>query len=537
MVLAKSQSRSSLKKRVALIFVALGIITLFALSSTNNTVLAYEGSLLSVISGKTASASDPVTPIQHIIFIINENHAFDNFFGTFPNLPSSYALNLTTCMPYTTTQTTKEPCEVPFNADSMPQIQETDQCHTSECAVPAYDDGKMNGFYQEDTNRTMAYYDGNGIPQLWDLASYFDMNYNFFSSAMSYSEPNHLYAVAANSPLTEDIDSIAPLNLTYPEIGTAMTNAGVTWGYFQYNWNDSMDCTGNYTSQPALFTNTDYDGYWEGEAQFRAVQNTVIECSSLGNIKDFENALATNALPQVSFVIPEPSESGHPAQGTLQSNQQFITSVVNDIEQSSVWPHSVTFVTWDDYGGYYDGVVPVQLDEFGDGFRVPLIAISPYSIHGALIGGCSTGQTTECSPTYSYYNNYTNVHGTTNQDDFSAFLSTIEYNWGVKPIATRDAEEPNLFYMLNFSQPELPALYFNPNYSLAEYPISACESDGGCQFGTPFPPSPLSMAPNSNFISISSSGRIYSVYNATTPPWVESNALAAAYAGNGDPDD
>jgi phospholipase C len=519
-----------MSKKIILVTVAVLIAIMIGITNLNAGVQAYDQQL-----SRTVSATNPATPIQHIIFVINENHPFDNMFGTYPNLPAGYSLNLATCMPYKTTQ--KTPCEKPFNADNMPQIQGTDQCHGSKCAVPAYNNGLMNGFYQEDGSRTMAYYDGNGLPKVWDLASYFDLNYNFFSSAMSYSEPNHLYAVAANSPKIEDIEGIAPLNLTYPEIGTAMTNAGVTWGYFQYNWNDPKDCTGNYNAQSGLFTGAGGDGYWEGEAQFRAVQNTAIECSSLGNIKDFENALFTNTLPQVSFVIPEPSDSGHPGQGTWQSNQQFVTSVVNDIEQSSIWAHSVTYVTWDDYGGYYDNVVPTQLDEFGDGFRVPLIAVSPYTIQG-LIGGCSATKTVACSPEYSYYNNYTNVHGQTNQTDFSAFLSTIEYNWGVKPIAVRDAEEPNLFYMLNFSQTPLAPLYFNSNYAQAAYPLSTCESKGGCQVGTPFAASQLVFGPNSAFVSTSSGGtRTYSVYNASTPSWAESNVQAALYAGNGDPDD
>jgi len=518
------------------------VIALFAINNYSSGVQAIEGSLFSDVFGTDASASNPATPIHNIIYIISENHVFDNMFGTFPGLPSGYSLSLSTCMPHKINQIGKTPCQKPFNADNMPLVQQTDQCHRSNCAIPSYNNGKMNGFYQEDGVNTMAYYDGNGLPQVWDLATYFDLNYNFFSSALSYSEPNHLYAVAASSPKAEDTQAIAPLNLTFPEIGTAMTNAGVTWGYFQYNWNDTNDCTGNYTSQSkGLFNGSNADvTYWEGEAQFRAVQNTAIECSSLGNIKDFENGLATNTLPQVSFVIPESSNSGHPGQGTLQSNQQFITSLINDIEQSAVWPHSVTYVTWDDYGGYYDGVVPIQLDQFGDGFRVPLIAVSPYAMHGALIGGCSVSQTKDCGPTYSYTNNYTKKSGKTNQDDFSAFLSTIEYNWGVSPIAVRDKEEPNLFYMLNFSQPPLAPLYFNSNYALAAYPLSACESKGGCKIGSPFSPtlSTISGA-DRNYISVSipNSTQVYSAYNAPTPSWAESSVQAAAYSGNGDPDD
>jgi len=517
---------------------------IMGITSLNTAVQAYEQQVLvrPMVGGQPISASNPASPIQNIIFIISENHPFDNMLGTFPSLPNTpgdppYALNpAAVCIPETTAAT---PCQHPYLADNLPTIQKTDQCHTSQCAIPAYDGGKMDGFYREDTNRSMAYYDGSALPQVWDLASYFGLDYNFFSSAMSYSEPNHLYSVAAASPATEDTRQVTPLNLAYPEIGTAMTNASVTWGYFQTNWNDAKDCTGNYNSQSGLFTKGGGDGFWEGEVQFRAVQNTAIECSSLGNMADFVNALSTNTLPQVSFLIPSPSESAHPGQGNWSSNQQYITSLINDIEQSSYWPHSVTYVTWDDYGGYYDGVVPDQLDQFGEGFRVPLIAVSPFSISGGLIGVCSGPQapTVSC-PNYNYFNNFTNVHGMTNQTDFSAFLSTIEYNWGIKPIATRDAEEPNLLYMLNFNQAPLPPLFFNSNYSLSAYPVSACITSGGCQKNTPFAATLQQLRPNSNFVSIVSSGtKIYSVYNATVPSWAESNAQAAAYAGNGDPDD
>jgi len=80
-------------------------------------------------------------------------------------------------------------------------------------------------------------------------------------------------------------------------------------------------------------------------------------------------------------------------------------------------------------------------------------------------------------------------------------------------------------------------LYFNSNYPLSAYPVSACEGSGGSQVGTPFAATSLLMIQNSNFVSIKADGKIFAVYNAPTPPWVESNTQAAAYAGNGDPDD
>lgn len=296
-----------MKKRVAIVLATLAVLSLFAQSAVSTAVQGYEGSVLKALSHQGASTSDPATPIQHIIIVMNENHAFDNFYGVFPGVPASYALNLATCLPVKEGQKTSTPCDKPYNADAISSVQGTDQCHTEQCSEADYNGGAMNGFvYGESTDRTMAYYDGSGIPQMWDLASYFDLDYNFFSSAISYSEANHLFAVSANTPSypffngNPDSESANFLNFTYPEIGSELTNNGITWGYFQYNWNDAKDCTGNYTSQSGLFTGGGGDGYWEGEAQFRQVQNTAIECSSLGNIKDFENALASNTLPQVS---------------------------------------------------------------------------------------------------------------------------------------------------------------------------------------------------------------------------------------------
>lgn len=530
-----------LEKRFLLVVAAIAVTMLFVVSNYSTSVQGFERFLL---KDNVVDASNPATPIQHIIIIMNENHAFDDFFGTYPGVPAGYNLNLFTCLPLKANQPGQTPCQAPFNADSMPQIQMTDQCHTEQCSVTDYNDGEMNGFlYGENTNRTMAYYDGSGIPQFWDLASYFDLDYNFFSSAISYSESNHLFAVAANTPAlpfyqgNPESESGIFLNFTYPEIGTELTENGVTWGYFQYNWNDSTDCTGNYNTQKDLFTGPGGDGYWEGEAQFRQVQNTAIECSSLGNIKDFENALATNTLPQVSWVEPEPTESCHPGQGTLESCQLYTTSVINDIEQSPEWAHSVTFLTFDEYGGYYDNVAPTQIDEWGDGFRVPLIVISPYTIQG-LVGPCSGTQTTDCTPDFNYVNNSTGYHGVTNREDFSAFLSTIEYNWGVKNLTDTDGEEPNLFYMLNFSQPPLAPLFFSSDYSQAVYPLSSCYSSGGCKVGGAF--DPLTGAPTAPWVvapaSGSTSGKVYAVYNASSPAWAEPNSESANYSG-GDPDD
>jgi phospholipase C len=443
-----------------------------------------------------AASYATATPIKHVVIIMQENHAFDNMFGTFPGLPSAFAENLNTCMP---NPGGSPSCIKPWNANSKSSIQATDIPHTRSAALKAYDNGKMDGFVKDmpsgEKNYGMAYYTGSAIPYYWDYASYFSFNYNFFSSSMSYSLPNHLFAVAAQAGTYASTCLTvceSEYNLTFPQIGQSLTNAGIPWGYYQENWNDAINCpTTPYTR---AFINAHghtggYDGLWAGLTQFTQVQMTAVECSSLGNLKDLQNAINSNNLPAVSWVEPQPTSSDHPGQSTWINGEKYVSSLINLIEHSSAWSSTVIYLTWDDWGGYYDNVIPTQLDAAGDGFRVPLIAISPYST-GQMVQGPS-------------------------QEDFSAFLSTIEYNWGLSPIASRDASESNLFYMLNFNQTPLKPLVLAS--SGVTYPLSSCSSPA-CTYSATNIPQPSS---------------VY-VPNTTNN---ESVSQALAYSGNDDPGD
>jgi phospholipase C len=412
-----------------------------------------------------STAPAPKTPIQHIVFIIQENHGFDNMFGVYPGLPSSFALNLNACIP--NNPPTATPCIKPWNADSKQStIQGQDIPHTRNAALKDYNNGAMNGFVKtlpsSQKNYSMAYFTGKTLPYYWDYAEYFTLNYNFMSSALSYSWPNHLFTVAAQAgSLASTCNSCsAQYNLTFPQIGQSLTQAGITWGYYQYNWNDAIDCPSTPYTKTFITSNTHggYDGLWSGLTDFTQVQMSSTECKSLLNMKDLQTAISSNSLPAVSWVIPEPQVSDHPGQSTWINGQTYVSSIINLIGHSPEWASTVIFLTWDDWGGYYDGVVPLQFDQAGQGFREPLIAISPYSRSGALVE----------APAYNYGSQFKN----SNQEDFSAFLSTIEYNWGLANLTDRDGYEPNLFYMLNFAQTPLQPLFLAG--SGVTYPLSSC---------------------------------------------------------------
>jgi phospholipase C len=104
----------------------------------------------------------------------------------------------------------------------------------------------------------------------------------------------------------------------------------------------------------------------------------------LGNIKDTSalfTALRANRLPAVSWVIPSGVVSEHPT-SSVAVGQAYVTRVINAIMHSKDWDSTAIFLTWDDWGGFYDHVKPPTVDINGYGFRVPGLVISPYARRG-----------------------------------------------------------------------------------------------------------------------------------------------------------
>jgi Phosphoesterase family len=99
------------------------------------------------------------------------------------------------------------------------------------------------------------------------------------------------------------------------------------------------------------------------------------------SVSKFYRAAKTGTLPQVSWVIPAGDVSEHPP-STTSDGQSYVTSLVNAVMKSPDWSSTAIFLTWDDWGGYYDHVVPPTVDLNGYGLRVPGIMISPYARKG-----------------------------------------------------------------------------------------------------------------------------------------------------------
>ncbi|MHB8567184.1 MAG: phospholipase C [Nitrososphaerales archaeon] len=414
------------------------------------------------------SFSSTSTPIQHIVIILQENHTFDNYFGTYPGLQPAYALDTSKCLPVNGT------CVYPFNGDSnSTAIQSYDLGHLWGYAKDAYNHGKMNGFIEAQNGKayplsTMAYYTNYTVPDYWDLAQYYALNANFFSSALSYSWPNHLYAVAARDGGIKGTTNKINFDLTFPTIITKLQKAGIDWRYYQGGWDDRAACTNFEATHSSPYLGSDFNYFWAPLLDFPSVENNVATCHKLLNTNDLLQNISNGYLPQVTWVMPDKSLSEHPdstGPNGLVNGQEYTADVINAISQNpTLWKSTAIFLSWDDWGGYYDHVRPVTVDKLGFGFRVPMILISPYANRGITYG----------SGPYS------------GQEDFSAILSTIESNWGLSPLSHRDAAEPPLWYMFNFEQTPLQPLIL-PTSSLAVYPYSTCLNQGLCQISSASP--------------------------------------------------
>jgi phospholipase C len=112
----------------------------------------------------------------------------------------------------------------------------------------------------------------------------------------------------------------------------------------------------------------------------------VVDDQQVGNIQsvtNFYTAAKNGTLPAVSWVVPNGAMSEHPP-ASVSAGQSYVTSLVNAVMNGPDWRSTAIFLAWDDFGGFYDHVVPPAVDENGYGLRVPSLVISPYAKHGYI---------------------------------------------------------------------------------------------------------------------------------------------------------
>lgn len=260
---------------------------------------------------------------------------------------------------------------------------------------------------------TLSYYDYHEIPNYWEYARRFTLCDRFFSSLAGPSEPNHLYAIAAqsggmvNNPMRDVAGQDGVYN--FPTMAELLQGSGVTWKYYDQKPNPKKH------------------SLWNPLPGFKAFQKDPRLMDHLVSLNEFEKDVKAGTLPEVCWIVPIGADSEHPPADSARG-MWHVTGLVNQIMQSDYWKDTAIIVTWDDFGGFYDHVPPPKVDAYGFGPRVPALVISAWSKAGKV--------------------NHT-------QFDFTSPLKLIETRYGLKPLTDRDRKSKNMFDCFDFKQKPL----------------------------------------------------------------------------------
>jgi len=347
--------------------------------------------------------------IQHIIIIMQENRSFDEYFGTFPGADGPPMQNgqFTVCVPDPYHST----CVYPYHDTSLVNAGGP---HGNIDYILDSNNGQMNGFVQsaEQANCTdptspscttgvMGYHNADEIPNYWAYAQTFTLQDHMFTPVAAWSYTEHVSMVSAweatckthnlPSSCTNNLDlpntfvaNKPPLIFAWTDITYLLHKAGVSWAFYIVTGTEP-DCTDpSQFSCIATAQKVSTPGYWNPLPQF----DTVVNDGELGNVQSVANfyaAAAAGTLPAVSWVIPSFPISEHP--GTLANlgdGQAYVTGLVNAVMSGPNWGSTAIFVSWDDFGGFYEHLAPPVVDQNGYGFRAPGLLISPYARPGFI---------------------------------------------------------------------------------------------------------------------------------------------------------
>jgi phospholipase C len=364
------------------------------------------------------AARDGIHKIKHIIIIMQENRSFDSYFGTYPKadgIPMRSGIP-TVCVPDPRTGQCVRPFHDPSNDNAGGKHQFAD-------AVRDFDNGRMDGFIavsEQEINRgcvgadpkcsisspsdVMGYHDGGDIPNYWAYARNFVLQDHMFEPVSSYSLPSHLFMVSGwSARCTRPDDPSSCLN--DPALAPGASAGGLGFPHTAYTaaWTDLTYLLNRYHVTWKYYVADGTHTRCKASLSFclftpRGLRTTpfiwntlafstdVRQDGQLGNIQGithfFHDARA-GALPQVGWIVPGVLNSEHPS-ALVSTGESYVTAVINAIMRSPDWNSTAICLAWDDWGGFYDHVVPPRVDLNGYGFRVPAMVISPYAKSGFI---------------------------------------------------------------------------------------------------------------------------------------------------------
>ena len=373
-------------------------------------------------SAQSTAGRTGIHKIQHVIIVMQENRSFDSYFGTYPGaagIPMNNGVP-TVCVP-----SPSGGCVRPFH-DS------TDVNgggpHGLKNAIADMNGGKMNGFLAQraaaahtckfpqdpqcapgSARDVMGYHTAAEIPNYWAYAKNFVLTDHMYEPVKSWSLPDHLYMVSAwsakcanASPMScvnniggpdkgklvgqavdqELTTGITSIDMAWTDITWLLHAHHVSWGYYVQKGSQPDCANSSALACSPVQQRASTPGIWNPLPLFEDVRQD----HQLGNIRSlpaYFAAAKAGTLPQVSWITPSQLDSEHPP-ASIHQGQAYVTAVINAAMKSPDWKSTAIFLSWDDWGGFYDHVAPPHIDHNGYGLRVPGIIISPYAKKGVI---------------------------------------------------------------------------------------------------------------------------------------------------------
>ena len=412
-----------------------GFLTTSGLALAGATLFACTGGgrkarVITPSASASVVAAQTRWPIKRVIYLMLENRSFDNLYGRFPGANG-------------TTVGVKYGQEVPLL--DCPHWLPGDIPHDRAAHLNNVNGGAYDGFAVGQFGDPWAYtqFDGNMVPNYWQWARDYVLCDNFFASVGGPSYPNHFFFVAGQSGGA--LDNPENIEVRFDDGGKKFKS----WGCDAVGENVYVfvkDEHGNLTKHDTCFSfktvpeqleeiGVSWAYYSAGKYQTGYFWNALNGTSGvyhtdlwrperIRGVDKLPDDIRAGRLPSVTWVTPRFELSDHPPESTCFAHD-WLTDVVNAVMTSDGWEHTALFVTWDEWGGFYDHVPPPEVDDIGLGFRVPTLVISPYAKKGYVDDA---------------------------EGEFSSPLKFIEDNWGLPYLTSRIERTHNFEHVFDFER-------------------------------------------------------------------------------------
>jgi len=372
---------------------------------------------LAPIDAGAATPSAPATPIRHLVVMTQDQHSFDNYFGTRPGVDG---LPAGVCLPVR--RGSLSPCVKSFPLTTSGLHLPLSSTRTAQST--SVHGGRMDGFVYAQTSQTnagkmaMGYYRPQDVPILTQLADHSVLFDHWFSSVPGGSIQNRLFAVSGQST-ADQLEVPAGGWRGIPLIFDRLQAAGIPWRIYVENYEPALTIStagskarrgGQVARVPVLAT-------------ARFAENPKL-AAHVVDLSRYYADLAAGTLPAVSYIVSTSATERPPADPT--PGHVLARNVLNSLSESTSWNSSAFLLDYDTSGGWYDHVSPPTSHGAVLGLRVPALLVSPYASPGSV--------------DHTVF-------------DSASILKFIERNWSLPPLTSRDRDAADLSTAFSFRQP------------------------------------------------------------------------------------